>query len=96
MHNAIVVVRRDRKKRIDGKPVWDIFLSNLAAYPEDRKQLAENVWLVNFYQNPQALAGLVNATVQYDLPYMIFPIGDASDWLPGGSDPLSVDWLPVD
>ena len=97
MHSAIVVIGMPDTGH-DGysNPVWQTFLAivNLTATnkpdPIDKQtgveRLGENVWLVNFLQNPAALSRLVDAAVRKPLPYRILQLDAAPQWLPVGSD----------
>ncbi len=50
-------------------------------------RLAENAWLVNFQENPAALARLVSSAVKHRVPYGILQLDAAPQWLPAGFDP---------
>jgi len=53
-------------------------------------RLAENVWLVNFQENPEPLARLVDAAAQHKLHYGIFQLEAAPQWVPASFDPKTI------
>jgi hypothetical protein len=93
MHSAIIVVEMP-EVRFDAtsNPTWENFLARvdrLTSHKPDLidkqkgvERLGENVWLVNFLQNPAALARLVEAAVRMPLHYKILQLDAAPQWLP--------------
>lgn len=51
------------------------------------EQLGENVWLVNFRENPAALARLIEAAENMGFVYKILQLDGEPQWLPVGSNP---------
>jgi hypothetical protein len=83
MHSAIVVINKPEKHETEGHhPKWLAFLAELcrASEPmmsslEDQEgvlRVAENVWQVNFHDNPGAFARLVSCAMHHKLSYGIF------------------------
>jgi hypothetical protein len=50
-------------------------------------RLGENVWLVNFIQNPAALTRLVSYSGEHEFEYGILQLDAEPQWLPAGFDP---------
>jgi uncharacterized membrane protein YfbV (UPF0208 family) len=90
MHSAIVVV----KMPVDGQS-WQGFRATLkepqvAAALKDKQnvhRIAENVWLVNFQENQEALIKLVDAAARHQFSYGILQLDDKPQWLPASFDP---------
>jgi hypothetical protein len=98
MHSAIVVINMPQQHETEGRhPKWLAFLRelNLAAEPmvsslEDQDgvlKLAENVWQVNFHENPSAFARLVSCAMKYKLDHGILQLRDAPVWHPASFHP---------
>ncbi|MGO9619817.1 MAG: hypothetical protein ACLPT6_00235 [Desulfobaccales bacterium] len=89
MHSALFVAR------ISGVEPnkWERFLKTakveLHTYP-NVSCLAENVWVVNFQENPAPLSYLVSAADAVGVLYGILPFEHAPEWLPGGFDPNTI------
>jgi hypothetical protein len=90
MHSAIVVV-----KVPEGEQSWPAFRATLkephvAAALKDQQnvqRLAENVWLVNFQNNQEALIKLVDAAARHQFSYGILQLDEKPQWLPTSFDP---------
>jgi hypothetical protein len=98
MHSAIVVINMPEKHESEGHhPKWLAFLAdiNRASEPvmvslEDEAsvvRLSENVWQVNFHDNPGAFARLVSCTMHHQLTYGILQLRDAPVWHPATFHP---------
>jgi hypothetical protein len=98
MHSAIVVINMPEKHETEGHhPKWLAFLADLcrASKPmvsalEDQEgilRLTENVWQVNFHDNPSAFARLVSCAMHHQLSYGILQLKDAPVWHPAGFHP---------
>ncbi len=98
MHSAIVVI--NMPETLESKahhPDWLAFLeaSNSAADPMVAAlaeqagvvQLAENVWQVNFQENPGAFARLVSSAMHHRLSYGILQLAQAPVWHPASFRP---------
>jgi hypothetical protein len=99
MHSAIVVIKMpDQPHTAPSNQKWLAFMADVdhlrhreqdhVQEPKGVARLAENVWLVNFLDNPAALARLVSCAAQHRLPYGILQLDAAPQWLPAGSDPI--------
>ncbi len=88
MHSALFVAGFPEKGS-----VWPDFLIRAKVtkqkYPNVLR-LAENVWLVNFQENPAPLAWLVSAADAYGVAYGIVPFEHAPEWLPADFDPNTI------
>jgi hypothetical protein len=93
MHSAIVVINMPANHESEGHhPKWLAFLADIcrASEPimgslEDEEsvvRLSENVWQVNFHENPGAFARLVSCTMHHKLAYGILQLKDAPVWHP--------------
>jgi hypothetical protein len=92
MHSAIIVVTMPNNEQR-----WNKFIADVdrlgTAQPDplrkrkDVEQLATNVWLVNFQQNPEPLARIVSAATQHRLPHRILQLDAAPQWLRVDSNP---------
>jgi hypothetical protein len=98
MHSAIVVINIPEKQEIEGHhPSWLAFQAKLcrASEPmvsglEDQEgvlRLAENVWQVNFHDNPGAFARLVSCAMHHKLSYGILQLKEAPVWHPAAFHP---------
>ncbi|MDR3486290.1 MAG: hypothetical protein P4M05_15465 [Bradyrhizobium sp.] len=98
MHSAIVVINMPEKLETTAHhPKWLAFLKaiSLAAEPmavalgeqTGLLQLAENVWQVNFKENPGAFARLVSCAMRHQLSYGILQLEDAPTWHPASFQP---------
>jgi hypothetical protein len=100
MHSAIVVIKVQIDSDPAGsinRHRWSTFITDVDALRESTPRplgkqqgvarLAENVWLVNFQENPAALARLVSYADQHQFPYGILQLEDEPQWLPAGFDP---------
>jgi hypothetical protein len=85
MHSALVVIQipeNDQK--------WLAVMASVENLQETQKgvaRLAENVWLVNFQENPTALGRLIFSADQHRVRYGILQLADAPQWLPDDFDP---------
>ena len=93
MHSAIVVINMPEKHESEGHhPKWLAFLADTsrASEPmldpmEDQAgvlRLGENVWQINFHDNPGAFARLVSCAMHHKLSYGILQLKDAPVWHP--------------
>jgi hypothetical protein len=98
MHSAIVVINMPEKHESEGHhPKRLAFLADLfrASEPmvaslEDQEgilRLGENVWQVNFHDNPGAFARLVSSAMHHKLSYGILQLKDAPVWHPAAFHP---------
>jgi hypothetical protein len=98
MHSAIIVINLPQKHETEEHhPKWIAFLRALclSAEPmvtslEDQDgvlRLAENVWQINFHENPGAFARLVSCAMQHRLEYGILQLKDAPVWHPAAFHP---------
>jgi len=98
VHSAIIVVNMPEKHELEGHhPKWVACLADLsrASEPmlsslEDQDgvlRLAENVWQINFHDNPGAFARLVSCAMHHKLTYGILQLKDAPVWHPAGFHP---------
>ena len=98
MHSAIVVINMPEKHESEGHhPKWLAFLADTsrASEPmmgslEDEEsvvRLSENVWQVNFHDNPGAFARLVSYAMHHKLTYGILQLKDAPVWHPAAFHP---------
>jgi hypothetical protein len=98
MHSAIIVVRMPEQHHSSAaNQAWLAFLagvdklSSAKVDPLEKQQgverLAENVWMVNFHQNPAALARVIEAAVVMKLVYKILQLDAVPQWLPVDSNP---------
>ena len=98
MHSAIVVINMPEKHETEGHhPKWLAFLADIcrASEPmmsslEDQAEVlrvAENVWQVNFHDNPGAFARLVSCAMHHKLTYGILQLKDAPVWHPAAFRP---------
>jgi hypothetical protein len=95
MHSAIVVINMPEKTESEGHhPKWLVFQADLcrAAEPmvsslEDQEgvlRLSENVWQINFHDNPGAFARLVSSAMHHKLTYGILQLMEPPIWHPAG------------
>jgi hypothetical protein len=93
MHSAIVVVNMPEKHESEGHhPKWLAFLADIyrASEPimnslgEDASivRLSENVWQVNFHDNPGTFARLISCAMHHQLTYGIVQLREAPVWHP--------------
>ena len=98
MHSALIVVEIPTQHfNAANNQAWLTFigqvdrLTSAKIDPLDKQQgverLGENVWLVNFRQNPAALARLVGAAENMKLVCKILPFDTEPQWLPVASNP---------
>jgi hypothetical protein len=98
MHSAIVVINMPEKPESQGHhPKWLAFLADIfrAIEPmmvslEDEEgvvRLAENVWQVNFHDNPGAFVRLASCAMHHKLTYGILQLKDAPVWHPAAFHP---------
>jgi hypothetical protein len=101
MHSAIIaIVVPEMAHDATFNQKWQVFIADVnhvrQATPNPlHKQkgvlrLAENVWQVNFHENPSALARLVSCAVEHKLTYGILQLDGAPQWLPAGFDPKTI------
>jgi hypothetical protein len=80
MHSAIVVVK---EKRDENDKRWQILAT--ATAPHIAKgaisEVAENVWQVEFYRSPAALASLLYICGTQNLPYRLLAFDHPHQWL---------------
>jgi hypothetical protein len=94
MHSAIVCLNMPYGF---GSQKWRDFMADVDrlryASPDHLEKqkgvsrLAENVWLVNFVENPAALSRLVSAAVEHQVAYGILQFDAEPRWLPAGYSP---------
>jgi hypothetical protein len=86
MHSAIVVVRPPEGEA--EKVRWQSFASAIGGLSDNPavERLADNVWIVNFQQSPQALARLVSAAERNQFSQRILQLDAAPQWLPVDSN----------
>ena len=98
MHSAIVVINMPETLETKAHhPAWLAFLeaTSSAAEPmvaalaeqDGVVQLAENVWQVNFQENPGALARLLSSAMHHKLSYGILQLEHAPVWHPAAFQP---------
>jgi hypothetical protein len=98
MHSAIIVVPIPEQHHSSAtNQAWQTFLAGIDRQtsqtpdPIGKQQgverLAENVWLVNFQQNPEALARVIETSAKMKFAYKILQLDAAPQWLPVGSGP---------
>jgi hypothetical protein len=98
MHSAIVVINMPEKHESEGHhPKWLAYLADLSrafepmvSSLEDQGgvlRFAENVWQVNFQDNPSAFARLVSCAMHHKLSYGILQLKDEPVWHPAGFFP---------
>jgi hypothetical protein len=98
MHSAIVVVNMPEMNEAEGHhPKWLAFSADLnrAAEPimsplEDQEgilRLGENVWQLNFQDNPDAYVRLIACAMRHGLSYGILQLKDAPIWHPASFRP---------
>jgi hypothetical protein len=91
MHSAIVVINMPERNEMEGHhPKWLALLADInrafapIACSLDAQQgvtrLAENVWQVNFYDNPGAFARLIECAKHHKLSYGILQLKDVPVW----------------
>jgi len=89
MHSALFVAR------VSGvlPEKWQNFLerakAELRTYP-GVSRLPENVWIVEFQENPAPLSYLVSAADALKVHYGILPFEHELQWLPVGFDPKTI------
>jgi hypothetical protein len=93
MHSAIVVINMPKQHESEGHhPKWLAFLADLCRASEPMVssleeqagvlRLSENVWQVNFHDNPGAFARLVSCAMHHKLSYGILQLKDTPVWHP--------------
>src|SRR6185437_8849318 len=93
MHSAIVVINMPEESHIGtASPTWNAFIADVDGLRQQKvdqlyKQqgvqlLAQNVWLVNFQQNPSAFAWLIVSAKRHNLHYGILQLNDPPQWNP--------------
>jgi hypothetical protein len=98
LHNAIIVVQMPEQHHSSAaNQAWQAFLARVDKLtsakldPLDKQRgverLAENVWMVNFLQNPAALARVIEAGLAMKLVYKILQLDVAPQRLPVDSNP---------
>jgi hypothetical protein len=73
--------------------LWNGFLAGAEPYLRDGKgtlRLSENVWLIDLNEGLGAFAGLVVAAREFGVGHAILPFDEEPQWLPGGSDPSTI------
>jgi hypothetical protein len=85
MHSAILAVQLPPENHA-GRQTWQGFSAMIAGIEGNPalRQLGPNVWQVDFRKAPAVLARLVVACDQFELPYEILPLENASAWIQGG------------
>ncbi len=102
MHSALVVVQKPEVPFNETEsPNWRDFLADLNGlklqkpnpihYQPGVQWLAENVWLVDFQMNPDALAWLVVSANRKRLRYGILQLDGPPRWTPSGFVPAVVE-----
>ncbi|HEY4985306.1 MAG TPA: hypothetical protein VII39_01680 [Bradyrhizobium sp.] len=98
MHSAIVVINMPEKHELEAQhPKWSTYLADLnrASEPmvnalQDQEgvvRLAENVWQINFQDNPGAFARLISCAMHHKLTYGILQLKEAPVWHPAAFHP---------
>jgi len=98
MHSAIVVINLPEKHETEGQhSKWLTFLADVCRSSEPMvssledqdgvMRLAENVWQVNFHDNPGAFARLISCAMHHKLTYGILQLKDAPVWHPAAFHP---------
>jgi hypothetical protein len=98
MHSAIVVINMSERHESEGHhPKWLAYLADLsrACEPmvssleeqEGVSRLAQNVWQIDFQDNPGAFARLVSCAMHHNLTYGILQLKDAPVWHPASFHP---------
>ena len=93
MHSAIVVVNMPEKQESEEHhPKWLAFLTDIcrAFEPimnslEDEAsvvRLSENVWQLNFQDNPDAFVRLISCAMHHQLRYGLLQLNEAPVWHP--------------
>jgi hypothetical protein len=102
MHSAIVViVVPETPYDANSNKRWQDFIADINLLRHTKptplhalpgvSRLGENVWQVNFQENPAALVRLVSCAIQHRFPYGILQLDAAPQWLPAGFDPTSTE-----
>ena len=89
MHSALFVARVANTLPTKWQNFLDRAKVALHTYP-NVSCLAENVWVVNFQENPAPLSYLVSAADSLGVHYGILPFEHAPEWLPVGFDPKTI------
>jgi hypothetical protein len=98
MHSAIVVINMPEKHESEGHhSKWLAFLADTCRADEPMMRsladeasvlrLAENVWQVNFLDNPGAFARLISCAMHHKLSYGILQLKEAPVWHPAAFHP---------
>ena len=98
MHSAIVVINMPERHELEGHhPKWVAYQTDLnrASEPmvnalQDQEgvvRLAENVWQINFQDNPGAFARLISCAMHHKLSYGILQLKEAPVWHPAAFHP---------
>jgi hypothetical protein len=91
MHSAIVYVVF-AESPYQRQQQSGVFLANISKLETAKSiiRLGDYVWQISFLEHPGAFAQLVAACEQQQLIYGILPLADEPRWIPGGSDPRSI------
>ena len=98
MHSAIVVINMPEKSETEGRhPKWLAFEADLCRSAEPMVcslddqtgilRLSENVWQINFHENPGAFARLVSCAMHHKLGYGILQLKEPPVWHPAAFHP---------
>ena len=98
MHSAIVVINMPDKHEMEAQhPKWVTCLADLSRASEpmmtsllDQEgvmRLAENVWQINFQDNPGAFARLISCAMHHKLSYGILQLKEPPVWHPAAFHP---------
>jgi hypothetical protein len=103
MHSAMIVVDMPHEPATGAfsRQKWNDFIAEVDGLKlpqvnrlEDQagvRLVTENVWLIDFQQNPSALAWLVVLANRHRLPYGILQLNDPPQWIPAGFVPMGGD-----
>ncbi len=97
MHSALIVVEiPEQHFNTSSNQAWLTFIGQIDRLtssktdPLDKQKgverLGENVWLVNFRQNPAALARLIESARNMQFVYKILQLDAEPQWLPVNSN----------
>jgi len=94
MHSAIIVATMSSDQQR-----WNNFIAEIDRLRSPKpdplrrsvgvEQLAENVWQVNFQQNPEPLARIVSCATQCRLAYKILQLDAEPQWLRVDPNPVA-------
>jgi hypothetical protein len=79
MQSAIVYVALPSDGSHDARQTGGSFLAAIAKL--EGNKAAKHVWEVDFRASPDALAVIVRACEQLQLPYGILPLADGQQWI---------------